>query len=185
MRDTSLVRSLVLAEPPAITLFVSNIPKPLELLKLLATRPRTATALIKFGAKGVARARKAFQGGDMQAGIRTFGDAVFGPGGYDRLTEQRKVQVHDNLSNVKAEILGAGFIPLDPKELQRVQIPSLLVTGQRSTTLFRHLINRLEELLPKTDRIEIPGASHMMHEDNPVAYNRAVQSFLKRHSEAI
>jgi pimeloyl-ACP methyl ester carboxylesterase len=183
MREPSLVRTLVLAEPPVITLFVSNIPKPLELLKLLATRPRTAAALIKFGAKGVAPARKAFQEGDLNAGIRTFGNAVFGAGGYDRLPEPRKAQVHDNLSNVKAELLGSGFVPLDAKELQRVEVPVLLVTGEKSISLFHRLTDRLQELLPRTERVEIPAASHMMHEANAPAYNRAVQSFLERHSE--
>jgi len=37
VREPSLVRSLVLAEPPVLTLFVSNTPKLTELLKLMAT----------------------------------------------------------------------------------------------------------------------------------------------------
>ena len=42
LREPGLARTLVLAEPPAITLFVSSVPKPAEILKLLFTRPRTA-----------------------------------------------------------------------------------------------------------------------------------------------
>jgi pimeloyl-ACP methyl ester carboxylesterase len=180
-RKRSLVRSLVLAEPPVITLFVSSTPKPLELLSLLAVRPRTAAALLRFGAKGVLPASKAFRTGNLEAGIRTFGDAVFGRGGYDRLSEARKAQVHDNLSNVKAELLGSGFALLDSSALRRIEVPVLLVTGAKSTGLFRRLIDRLEELLPNTVRVEIPGASHMMHEDNASAYNVAVRSFLESH----
>jgi pimeloyl-ACP methyl ester carboxylesterase len=180
-RKRSLVRSLVLAEPPVITLFVSSTPKPLELLSLLAVRPRTAAALLRFGAKGVLPASKAFRTGNLEAGIRTFGDAVFGRGGYDRLSEARKAQVHDNLSNVKAELLGSGFALLDSSALRRIEVPVLLVTGAKSTSLFRRLIDRLEELLPNTVRVEIPGASHMMHEDNASAYNVAVRSFLESH----
>ncbi len=184
MREPSLVRTLVLAEPPVITLFVSSTPKPLEILKLLATRPRTAAALIKFGAKGVAPARQAFLRGDMKAGIRTFGDAVFGPRGYDHLPEPRKAQVHDNRSNVKAELLGSGFVPLEVTDLRRVEVPALLVTAEKSISLFHRLTDGLVELLPKAERAEIPGASHMMHEDNANAYNHAVQSFLERHRGA-
>jgi pimeloyl-ACP methyl ester carboxylesterase len=179
IREPSLVRSLVLGEPPVITLFVSSTPKPLELLWLLATRPRTAAAIIKFGARGVAPAKKAFQRGDMKTGIRVFGDAVFGPGGYDRLSEPRKAQVHQNLANISAEILGSGFASLDAEEVQQLEAPALLVTGERSTSLFRRLTDRLEELLPGAARIEIPAASHMMHEDNAPAYNAAVLSFLE------
>jgi pimeloyl-ACP methyl ester carboxylesterase len=183
MREPSLVRTLVLAEPPAITLFVSSTPKPMELLKLLATRPRTAAAIIKFGAKGVGPASKAFRDGDMAAGIRTFADAVFGPGGYERLPEPRKSQVNDNLSNVKAELLGSGFAPLEAKALQRINVPALLVTGEKSIGLFHRVTERLDELLPRAERVEIPGASHMMHEDNAPGYVREVLLFLERHSE--
>lgn len=182
MREPQIVRALVLAEPPAITLFVSNRPKPLEIIKLLATRPRTAAAIIAFGVKGVAPATKAFRQGDMELGIRTFGDAVFGRGGYDRLPESRRAQVHDNLTNVKAELLGSGFLPLDANQVRRVQAPTLLITGQHSIGLFHCLTDRLEELLPHNERIEIPGASHMMHEDNAPAYNAAVLSFLEKHA---
>src|SRR5688572_13285774 len=41
LREPHLVQTLVLAEPPVVTLFVSNQPTPLEIVKVLATRPRT------------------------------------------------------------------------------------------------------------------------------------------------
>ncbi len=46
MRASGLVRTLVLAEPPIITLFVGNTPKPREMLKLLVARPRTAASIL-------------------------------------------------------------------------------------------------------------------------------------------
>lgn len=181
MREPRLIRTIVLAEPPVITLFVSNSPKPLEILRLLLSRPRTAVAILKFGAKGVAPATKAFQRGDRETGIRVFGDAVFGTGGYRRLPESRKEQVHDNVTNVEAELLGSGFVPLDTDQVRNVQTPTLLLTGETSIGLFHHLTNRLEELLPHSEWIEIPGASHMVHEDNAPAYNAPVLSFLAKH----
>lgn len=179
IHEPSLVRSLVLAEPPVITLFVSHPPNPLELVRLLVTRPRTGAAIIKFGAQGVVPARKAFRRGDIEAGIRVFGDAIFGPGGYDSLPESRRAQISDNASNVKAELLGSGFAPLHEKEVKGVEAPVLLVTGERSISLFHRLTDRLEELLPAAERIEVSAASHMMHEDNASAFNQAVLSFLK------
>ena len=184
IKNPHMVRSLVLAEPPVITLFVSNTPQPLELLKVLATRPRTAAAIVKFGAKGVVPASKALQQGNTEAAVRIFGNAVFGPGGYQNFSALRKKQVSANLANIKAELLGSGFAPLDAAQVGRVQIPVLLVTGQNSIPLFRHLIDRLEELLPQTQRVEIPAALHAMHEDNALAYNSAVLSFLKNHRTA-
>lgn len=178
LRDPSLVRSLVLAEPPAITLFVSNVPRPLEILKLMATRPRTAAAIIRFGARGAVPAQKAFRRGDAETAVRTFGDAVFGPGGFARIPESLRRQVRDNLPNIKAELLGSGFAPLHGAGLRALRAPTLLVTGQRSIALFRLLADRLAELLPRVERAEIPGAAHAMHEDNATAFNAAVLAFL-------
>ena len=184
LQEPSLVHTLVLAEAPVVTLFVSGTPKPLKLLRLAATRPRTAAAIVKFGAKGVAPAMRAFRRNDVETGLRKYGDAVFGPGGFERLSESRKAQVRDNLCNVKAEVLGSGFAALDADALRRMEVPSLLVSGKRSIGLFHRLTERLGELLPKAERVEIPGASHMMHEDNAPAFNRAVGLFLEQHGEA-
>jgi len=42
------------------------------------------------------------------------------------------------------------------------------------------VIDRLEELMPNTTRVEIRNASHIVHEDNTPDYNTAVLSFLER-----
>jgi non-heme chloroperoxidase len=183
IREPRLVRSLVLAEPPVITLFVSSRPKPLEILRLLATRPRTAMAIIKFGAMGAAPAARAFRRGDNEAGVRIFGDAVFGAGGYGRLPESRMTQVRDNLTNVRAEVLGSGFERLDAGQVRKVEIPALLVSAQNSIPLFHRLTERLAQLLPHAERSQIPGATHAVHEDNARAFNAAVLPFVAMASE--
>lgn len=179
IRNPDLVRSLVLSEPPAITLFVSNTPTPSEILKLMLSHPRTAAAIIRFGVTGLVPARRAINRGEMAKGVRLFGDAVFGPGGYDRFSEFRKSQVADNLSTIKAELLGPGFLPLDPRQVVKVDVPALLANGEQSIPLFRLLSDRLEELLPQAKRTFIPAASHAMHEDNPEMFNEQVLRFLR------
>jgi pimeloyl-ACP methyl ester carboxylesterase len=180
IRDPSLVRTLVLAEPPVLTLFVSNDPTPLELLKVLLTRPRTAIGIVRLGTQGIDPATKAFERGDLETGLRTFVDAVLGSGAYDRLPASQKEQVQDNAKSLKAELLGPGFLPLDAEQVQRVKQPTLLVNGEESIGLFHRLTDRLEELLPHSERTEIPEASHVMHEENAPAYNSAVQSFVEK-----
>lgn len=179
LRAPRLLRTLVLAEPPAITLFVSNQPKPSEILKLLFRRPRTAAAIVKFGATGVGPATKAARRGDMATAMRIFGKAVLGREFYRRLSPSRLEQVRAN--SIPAELTGSGFSPLEDEALRGVETPTLLVNGEHSPRLFHRLLDRLEELLPSTERIEIPGASHLLHEDNAPAYNRAVLSFLTAH----
>ena len=176
IRDPRLIRTLVLAEPPVITLFVSNSPKPSEILRLMLRRPRTAVSIVHFGATGVGPAAAAAKRGDMEATMRISGSAILGHEFYRRLSAARLAQVHANA--IKAEFLGSGFAHLDPAAVRMIQKPTLLVTGRRSPKLFHRLIDRLEELLPRAQGVEIPSASHVMHEDNAPAYNEAVLSFL-------
>lgn len=181
-REPRLVQTLVLSEPPVITLFVSNTPKPLELLKLLATRPRTAAAIIKLGATGLGPATVAAERGDVEETLRLSGTAILGRSAYAGLSEDRKEQALIN--TIPAELTGSGFLPVEAGQLRGVTTPTLLLTGQSSPRVFHRLADRLEELLPRTERAEIPEASHIMHEDNAPAYNAFVLSFIEHHRHA-
>lgn len=176
IKEPRLVRSLVLAEAPITSLFVSNTPTPLEILKLMATRPRTAFSIMKFGATGIGPATAAAKRGDMEAAMNVFGKAVLGREAFHRLSETRLEQVRAN--SFPAEFLGTGFRPLEADQIRGVQTPALLITGQHSPSVFHRLSDALAELLPYAQRVEVGGASHIMHEDNPSAYNDAVLEFL-------
>ena len=182
IKRPELVRSLVLAEPPVYRLFISNTPKPVELLKLLFTRPRTATAVIKFGATGLGPATSLAEKGDMAAATQKFGTAVLGQEFYEGLSQERQAQVQAN--TIRAEFTGSGMVALDENLIRQVQQPVLLIMGARSPALFHRLADRLEELLPSAERVTIRGASHIMHEDNPTAYNAAILTFLAKHRSA-
>lgn len=179
MRDPGLIRSLVLAEPPAITLFVSNTPKPQEIIKLFFTRPKTAAAILKFGVKGVVPATAAAKKGDLEKALHIFGKTVLGLETFINLSKSRLEQARAN--TIKAEFTGSGYPPLDDDKLRKLNIPTLLINGRNSPRLFHLLVDRIEELLPDARRIEISGASHIMHEDNTSDYNEALGTFLAGH----
>ena len=181
-QEPRLVRTLVLGEPPVITLFVSNTPKPLELLKLLATRPRTALAIIKLGALGLGPATAAAERGDVEETLRLSGTAILGRSAYAGLSKDRREQALVN--TIPAELTGSGFPALGDDSLRGIFTPTLLVTGASSPRAFHRLTDRMEELLPQAERVEVPGASHIMHEDNAPAYNTAVRSFIDEHRHA-
>jgi pimeloyl-ACP methyl ester carboxylesterase len=181
VRHPDLVRTLVLEEPPVLSLFVSTPPRPAELLRLFATRPRTAIAILKFGAGTIAPAQKAFQRGEDDEAMRTFGHGVLGKEPFERLPEARKEQMRENLNALRGQLLGAGFPPLGDDDVHGICVPALLLTGERSPSVLLRLTDRLEELLPIVERVEIPGASHAMHEENASAVNEAIVGFLGRH----
>jgi pimeloyl-ACP methyl ester carboxylesterase len=178
IRHPQLVRSLVLQEPPVLSLFVSTPPRPKELLPLFIRRPRTAVSILKFGAGTVAPAQRAFRRGDDDTAMRRFAYGVLGKDTYERLSEERRQQARENLNALRAQLLGAGFPPLSDDDLRRVRIPTLLMTGERSPAFLLRLTDRLQELLPDVERIEIAGASHAMQEENAGAVNEAIRRFL-------
>lgn len=67
-------------------------------------------------------------------------------------------------------------------DVRRVAVPALLLTGDRSPAFLLRLTDRLEELLPNPERVEIPLASHVMHEENAAAVNEAILGFFARHA---
>lgn len=180
MKSPHQIKSLILSEPPVITLYVSNSPKPLEILKLLFLRPKTALALIKLGAKGIEPATKEVKSGNMKKAIEIFGKATLGKDTYANLSESRMGQVYNNA--IKAEFVGSGFPPLDIIKIREINIPTLLISGRNSPKIFHFLLDRLMELLPNAKRKIIEGASHISHEDNAHDYNETVLSFIKEHS---
>ena len=181
IESPDLVRTLVLGEPPTYTLYVSSTPRLPEILSLLVRKPRTALAIMKFGIKGMAPARELAKRGDAIGAMRLFGETILGPQFFSQLSKERLEQVDANAT--RAEFLGSGFPPLQTARVRELQIPTLLITGKHSHPLFHRLADGLEGLLPRVERIQFENASHIMHEDQPVRFNRAVVSFLKRHSE--
>jgi pimeloyl-ACP methyl ester carboxylesterase len=181
VRYPDLVRTLVLEEPPVLTLLVRNTPpRPAELLRLFATRPRTALALARFAVETVAPVQKALRRGEDEEALRIFVGGVGGEGMLEQLTEARVEQMRENLSALRAQMLGAGFPPLDDDAVRGIHAPVLLLTGEHSPAFLLRLTDRLEELLPNVERLQIPDASHGMHEENAPAVNEAIVGFIRR-----
>ncbi len=180
IKNPKLIRTLTLAEPPAVALFVSNIPKPKELLKLLFSKPKLIFGIIKFGIKGIAPTTKALKQDDMDKALNVSGKAILGVKPFLNLSKERLEQARANL--IKAEFLGSGFLPLDKNIIQNIKIPTLLISGQNSPKLWQHLLFELNKLISNSELNTIPEASHIMHEDNVSNYNATVLSFLKKYS---
>jgi pimeloyl-ACP methyl ester carboxylesterase len=103
---------------------------------------------------------------------------LLGRDAYERLPEERKRQARQNLNTLRAQVLGAGFPPLSDDDVRGVAAPTLLMTGARSPAYPLRLVDRLQQLLPNAERVEIAGASHLMHEENAAAVNQTILGFL-------
>jgi pimeloyl-ACP methyl ester carboxylesterase len=180
IRSPRLLKSLVVSEPPVITLFVSNRPQPGELLRLFFSRPGTAWSILKFGAGAIEPATKLIKAGKTDKSIDVFGKATLGKEAYENLSEARMNQVRQNL--IEKELTGSGFPGIDKEDLGQVHIPTLLIAGEKSPRLFHHLLDAVDEIMPQTKKYIVPEASHISQEDNPEVYNRIVIEFIEKHT---
>jgi len=108
-RYPELLRSLVLLEPPAFPLLGVNIPPtPPQVLRLLARNPRAGIGFLKFGARGIGPAMKAFERGDNERGQRVFMTAVAGKERVAAIPDEMFQTFVGNVGPFKAQ-LRAGF----------------------------------------------------------------------------
>ena len=105
----------------------------------MLTRPRTAVAIVKLGAQGLGPATDAAKQGEMNEAMRLFGTSVLGCDFYHGMSEARQEQVRVNM--IKAEFLGSGFPCLAARKVRELEVPTLLLNGQLSPSLF-HRLNR-------------------------------------------
>jgi non-heme chloroperoxidase len=88
----------------------------------------------------------------------------------------------DNTSALKAELLGPGFPEFPKAAAEKLNIPTLLVYGEHSPQFFHAISDKLFSILPKSEQVVIPIASHRIHADNATVYNQKVLAFLARYN---
>jgi non-heme chloroperoxidase len=180
-RYPELLRSLILLEPPAFPLLGVNIPPtPAQVLRLLARDPRAGIGFIKFGARGVRPAMKAFDRGDDEGGLRVFITAVVGKERVASIPEATFQAFVGNVGPFKAQ-LRAGFPLVAEDDARSIRVPTLLVSGAETPVPLTAVTDRLEELLPNVSRLNIAGASHNMFNSHPTEFNAAVMEFIGQH----
>lgn len=180
-RHPELVRSLVLLEPPAFPLLGVNIPPtPSQVLKLLARNPKVGIGFIKFGARGVGPAMRAFDRGDDEGGLRIFMTAVVGKQRVASIPGETFQAFVGNVGPFKAQ-LRAGLPRFGEDEARNIRVPTLLVSGAESPAALTAVNDRLEDLLPDVTRLNIAGASHNMFNSHPAEFNAGVIDFIGQH----
>jgi pimeloyl-ACP methyl ester carboxylesterase len=178
-----LLRTVVLLEPPAFPVLGVNIPpRGAQILRLFLHSPRAAAALVKFGAKGIAPAMKAFARGDDEQAVRAFVTANVGADGLAAMPREQFARFVENAGPLKAQ-LRAGFPPFGPDDARAIRVPALLVSGTMSPPHLTAVVDGLTTLIPDVERLEIAGASHAMFATHPAEFNTGVLRFLRAHNE--
>lgn len=168
LNHSDVVRSLVLGEPPAFP--------------ILKSTPNGISYWNDFDRRAWTPARRAFEQGKDEEGVRYFMDGVLGPGSFDKLPRPAKVMLMDNVPAMKAELASPDYLSdFNCEAARTIQTPTLLLDGELSPPMFHRITDELERCLHNAERITIPAASHAIHNQNAKIYNRVVLDFLKKH----
>jgi len=171
LRHPTLVRSLVLTEPP--------------IHPLLKRLPGGAALFEEFERDAWKPAGEAFARGDMESGVRLFIEGAVGKEEWEKLTPR----VRDAMMKDAPELAVAATSPdfearmptVTCADVARVKIPTLLLYGKRSPSMYRLINSELARCLPHAEQATIPHAAHVLHSHNPEAHDRVVLDFLSRH----
>jgi non-heme chloroperoxidase len=164
-----LVRSLVLEEPGRLGGLITSEKDKAEGQPLL----RAFGGLIK---ESVAQ----LEAGNREGALRTFLEAAFGPGAYERTWDALQASLMDNVHTLRTSLT----LPPEPftcDDARKLGVPALLVAGDVSPRIFPLMLNGLQPCLRTAERVTILRASHGINLDNPADFNHAVLAFVGRH----
>jgi pimeloyl-ACP methyl ester carboxylesterase len=163
-----LVRSLVLAEPPV--------------LRWALDLPGGAALLDRFLNEAFRPAGEAFRAGDPERAMSLLTDAFLGAGSFARFPETLRRKVMRAARDWAAQTMStAPFPELAPDAVRGLAAPTLLLSGASTIPLHALVDDELERLLPHSERIVIPDASHDLWADQPELCRAATLAFLARH----
>ena len=170
-RHPEMVRSLVLAEAPAVSL----------LMHLPGTQAENGRAIYaEIQREMVAPMKAAFQKGDRETGVKTFINYVFGnPEAWDSWSEEDRRETLRNAHEWDIMMTDGEVFPvLEPAAVRRIEAPTLLLSGANSYAFLRPIDEELERLLPNRTRIILKGATHRMWYEQPQNCRSLVLNFL-------
>jgi non-heme chloroperoxidase len=154
-----LVRSLVLAEPPVVSL-LSNIESGETLRR-------------EYLARSLDPARSAFTHGDSVAALRAFFNGVGPvPASVERYLPHAFELRREMLTSRELYLM-----PINCAELGRLNTPVLLVRGERSPQIFQAITDELARCLKNDTTATIPSAGHAPQAAQPGYFNAVLSRF--------
>ena len=173
VRHPELLRALVLAEPPAVTLLN-------ELSTPDAKIGRELYADIQ--ARMVTPMRSAFVRGDTEAGVSVFIDYVFAnPHAWQDLSPSSRAETLRDAHEWEVMLpQGTLFPRIAPKEVRGIKLPVLIMTGGKTYRFLQLIDDDLAALLPRAETRVYPTAGHQMWLQEPETCRRNAVEFFRR-----
>jgi pimeloyl-ACP methyl ester carboxylesterase len=163
LRNPGRVRALVVYEP---TLF--------SLVDAQGGPPNGADGI----RQAVAAAAAALDAGDRDAAARHFIDFWMGAGSWQATPAARRPGIADSAVNVRRWAHALFTEPTPLQAFATLQIPVLLLQGERSPESAHAVARLLLTVLPQARTVVLPGLGHMAPVTHPEAVNAEIVRFL-------
>lgn len=97
----------------------------------------------------------------------------------DPEVRERAIDDVGEMSPAEYRKIFSALYHFDPPDLSHVRTPTLVVYGERESTLVKHQARRIARTVPAGRWLSIPEAAHLVNVDNPDRFNAAVDDFLE------
>lgn len=173
IRHPEMVRALVLAEPPAISL-LAHLPD--------GEAAKGQKTFDDIQRRMVIPMREAFRRGDRQAGIAAFMAYVFNnPHAWDEMpASSREETLRDAHEWDVMMTSGTLFPPIEPSAIRKITVPVLLMGGAKSYPFLGLITEELARLLPDREVVIFGNAGHQMWYQDADQCREDVERFLAR-----
>ena len=162
-KHPALVRRLVLADPTPLTTMLQHRPEWQAALKARQTKFYNVLMLLQDDAP--------------EAALKTFVGYIAGPNAWANTPKARLDSLRDNqwtLSSLPDDM----DTPLACSNLNGLSVPVMLVTGERSASIYGYMHTALQACLKQANKTVISDAGHMMFHANPDTFLFETQYFI-------
>ncbi|MEO9170850.1 MAG: alpha/beta hydrolase, partial [Candidatus Baltobacteraceae bacterium] len=172
-RHPELVRAVVLAEAPAVPL----------LRDLPGNRAREGVNEANdIDRRMIAPMKAAFRRGRTELGVATFVDYVYGdPNAWAKMSASSRAQTMRDAHEWDVMLTsGTLFPPITPQEVEKVTMPVMVLSGDKSYHFLTLIDQELASLLPENVHVIVHGAGHQMWYQQPAICRGLVEAFFEQ-----
>ena len=163
LADRDRLISLVLYEPVLFSVLVAHAPESSATREILAVRDDT---------------KRMVDEGNLDASAQRFIDYWMGDGTWAATPEARRLALAAAMRSVMPEWDAAFREPTTLNAFAAVDVPTLFLTGSRSTAAARAVARLLTAVLPRVRVEEVDGVGHMAPLTHPDRVNAIIERFL-------
>ncbi|MGH8397274.1 MAG: alpha/beta fold hydrolase [Gammaproteobacteria bacterium] len=178
IKHPEMIRALVLAEPPAISL----------LQHLPGKDAKTGEAMYNdIQRRMVAPMKAEFAKGHREAGVGVFIDYVFNdPQAWQKWSAQDRADTMKNAHEWDVMMTTGTLFPyIDPALIRRIRLPVLIMSGGKSYPFLALIDREVARLIPNSESVVFPDDGHQMWYQSPALCRQDVEAFFRKHADTL